>query len=960
MAKLYPPHIEGALPAFCGNTLIIPFEHSRAVSQSEITGYHFILKDIQQSMIVTQGQVLAIAASQDNSGNWELTMQINVSQLSPGTFYKLQLAYVKGIQVGFFSDVGIIKYIQKPEVEIVGLNQSGINNHVYQYQLEYKCNDSTEKLYSTEFILARGIQDNPIDTSGEIIHNTNNDGYYEGHENYEFLQELDPKQSYWIYAKIKTTSGYEMTTPFYPLAAEVGIPIQNGRILKPVLDFDNGCISLYTMSDGLTSITGQFRLVRADEKENFAIWHRLVDLSLSAKNITINNPYLLWRDFTIEQGSNYIYALMQKNDAGHYSSKIKADVIYADFEDSFLFDGDHQLRIRFDPKVSSFKITVQEAKTDTIGGRYPIIQRNGYTNYKEFPISGLISHLSDPDGYFNQPIAQIKYLDNETVVTDTTDAVNGMNYTTNLNGKNVALERTFKLQVLDWLNNGQPKLFRSPTEGNYLVRLLNISLSPVDTLGRMLHSFSATAYEIDESTPEKLIKHNILKDQYLIGRYTADLDRNFISYYLSNLNTGIDLLKAQSELRGKEVTGATFTIQPTSEKVYVNINGEDIEVSDSRNAKYDATINSLTAPTSHTSSYHSHDLVTLTYKNVLSNETYNSFIDSIISMADINQYTGGFNYLNNFGDIKNFLQKIYKMICNVRPVVENNDIRLTLNKLIEILDELGLSGLIAELTNQNWISKLYNMGANILKKVVERVCGGSCIASIAYKIIDDVGNVIGYIDGNKCAWIKEGGQIVTGLAKATVSFLHSSGIAPSVYNIVKETIFKDTDFDSTITNIIANPFTCVDIIYKTGVNAFNALTGINIGNITSSQTVSSQNVIGAVSTAAQSLEPVVVATCENIYNTFINSSNSGSAWSIPSAAKTVVENVLSGGGTESTQTAVNSIIQGTASAGTALAKCAITVLENSSIDDVKNLIDIPANIMSGISSAFNGLFGGMC
>jgi len=64
---------------------------------------------------------------------------------------------------------------------------------------------------------------------------------------------------------------------------------------------------------------------------------------------------------------------MQVNDAGRYSTKKKADSIYADFEDAFLFDGNKQLRIRFDPKVSSFKVTVQESKTDTIGGKYPII-----------------------------------------------------------------------------------------------------------------------------------------------------------------------------------------------------------------------------------------------------------------------------------------------------------------------------------------------------------------------------------------------------------------------------------------------------------------------------------------------------------------------------------------------------------------------------------------------------------
>ena len=62
--------------------------------------------------------------------------------------------------------------------------------------------------------------------------------------------------------------------------------------------------------------------------------------------------------------------------------------------------------------------------------------------------------------------------------------------------------------VLDWLNNGEPKLFRSPTEGNYIVRLMNISLSPEETLGRMLHSFNSTAYEIANFSYDNLVKYN--------------------------------------------------------------------------------------------------------------------------------------------------------------------------------------------------------------------------------------------------------------------------------------------------------------------------------------------------------------------------------------------------------------------------------------------------------------------
>jgi hypothetical protein len=71
-----------------------------------------------------------------------------------------------------------------------------------------------------------------------------------------------------------------------------------------------------------------------------------------------------------------------------------------------------------------------------------------------------------------------------------------MEKTTNLTSENIAAERVFKMKVLEWLTNGEPKVYRSPAEGNFIVRLMNSSLSPNDTLGRMLHTFSSTAYEV--------------------------------------------------------------------------------------------------------------------------------------------------------------------------------------------------------------------------------------------------------------------------------------------------------------------------------------------------------------------------------------------------------------------------------------------------------------------------------
>ena len=77
-------------------------------------------------------------------------------------------------------------------------------------------------------------------------------------------------------------------------------------------------------------------------------------------------------------------------------------------------------------------------------------------------------------------------------------------FNTDLTSENIRLERQFKLEVLDWLTNGEPKLFKSPNEGNYIVRLLNVSLTPNDQLGRMIHTFNATAYEVADLSYENL------------------------------------------------------------------------------------------------------------------------------------------------------------------------------------------------------------------------------------------------------------------------------------------------------------------------------------------------------------------------------------------------------------------------------------------------------------------------
>ena len=184
-----------------------------------------------------------------------------------------------------------------------------------------------------------------------------------------------------------------------------------------------------------------------------------------------------------------------------------------DFEHMFLFDSERQLCIKYNPKIASFKSTILENKVDTIGGKYPFFFRNGNVGYKEFSISGLISGLMD-EGTF---IKQTNGIEAGREMTPASSLVDRQLLTTTLESGNIYQERLFKTEVLECLNNGKTKLFRSPTEGNFIVRLMNVSLSPNDTLGRMLHTFNCTAYEIADCTEDNLRIYGFYSDKWKVN-----------------------------------------------------------------------------------------------------------------------------------------------------------------------------------------------------------------------------------------------------------------------------------------------------------------------------------------------------------------------------------------------------------------------------------------------------------
>lgn len=504
MAKLFPPLIEGAIPAFYPEEngtikIIVPFSMNRAVGSIQVKGFALKAKTVQSTTyLFTYTQKDINNFNMEDSCYVEfIVSQEDKDKLKKGQFYKFQLAYIDNTDtIGYYSTVGIGKYTTKPEVAIQGLYQNEINTHNYEYMGTYsqENGDVTERVYSYRFD-AYDSYNNLIATSGEQLHNSSNDvEINQSYDKFILAQDLEIDKSYYIKYTVNTNNGLTISSPRYRIMSKFSIDPDIKTDLKATLNYENGYIDIslqgHLDDEGLEiPVTGAFLLTRASDDTGYSVWEEISRFKLASQTPS----RWLWKDFTTEQGKTYKYALQQYNDKNLYSNKILSNEVYMDFEYAFLFDGEKQLKIKYNPKMTSFKTNLLETKVNTIGAKHPFIFRNGRVDYKEFPISGLISYLMDEENLF---MNEEDYLLKEK--------------TTNLISSNLASERIFKMKVLEWLTNGEPKLFRSPTEGNYIVRLMNTSLSPNDTLGRMLHTFTCTAYEIADFTYQNLNNFNFI------------------------------------------------------------------------------------------------------------------------------------------------------------------------------------------------------------------------------------------------------------------------------------------------------------------------------------------------------------------------------------------------------------------------------------------------------------------
>lgn len=339
--------------------------------------------------------------------------------------------------------------------------------------------------------------DNLLENSGELFPENKNKIYYQC--KYGFQDNIDYK----LKVKIITENlyQYEKTFPFIVNSMPYG---QFSGTITATAQDKAGRIRIQLQSSNGQQVTTQTNYIikRTSNKSNFTIWEEVLQTFAQAN--TILN--ITWFDYTIESGVWYQYSVQQVSGANNnwYSSKVVTqNKVMINPQDIFLTSGGKQLKIRFDPQISNFSHVISQNLSQTIGSKYPFITRNGSVNYRTFSLSGTITAFMD----IRENLMQASKRD---IYGQSYNDYENYNLSNNIDlFKDTIYEKYFREEVIDFLYDNNVKLFKSTTEGNILVKLMNITFTPNNTLHRHIYSFSCTAYQVDKYTYQNCLKYNI-------------------------------------------------------------------------------------------------------------------------------------------------------------------------------------------------------------------------------------------------------------------------------------------------------------------------------------------------------------------------------------------------------------------------------------------------------------------
>lgn len=572
--SIYPPTLQSTQPAFLATTPDYEIKYTLQKVTSAETIKHIQIRVVEQR---SNSSIVNTSKYPDNIiyKNVDLTkeaspygIKILTSDLrkpwSPGVCYKIQLRFgstnfpsdlsafaawkkeqINNQTFSEWSTVMVIKAIAQPEVYIENagtLRTDVIASKQTEASLtplfvgDYIDNASEEPLEKYKFDLYDETGKTLIESSDWIQAVSGKNC------SHRFKTMLTNNESYRVYFSIVTRNGYETRT-YYDFQAikvylesltDVSIRVDDADVFCR----ENGCMRIYLTAKN--PLTGCYVLTRTSEESNYQVYEDLKYFNYFEEEFS---DTLLYIDYIIESGIKYKYAFQYQNSQGLRSAPLQEDGMTVpsrsvDFEYSYIYRDGVQLRLKFNQKLSSFKHTTLASKQDTLGDQFPHLSKNGYAYYAEFPISGLISFQMDEDQTFFTLKTDGYYYNNELVIPadkfSVSTATRGdesvpsyLSIDSSITDNNIFIERKFREKAEQFLNDFTYKLYKSPTEGNIVIGLINLSMTPNASLGRMIFEFSATAYEVLENTIDDLNEVGIIDVGTFNNEVSTEIQTSF-------------------------------------------------------------------------------------------------------------------------------------------------------------------------------------------------------------------------------------------------------------------------------------------------------------------------------------------------------------------------------------------------------------------------------------------------
>ena len=582
MAVLFAPILRTTQPAFAASqdALTVYYTLPQAASLTDITNIEVKVntQDTNTNVVNNTTGVLSVSAT---AGSFSISKGLlKTGHWAAGKLYKIQARLVNTSgQKSEWSNVMITKAITLPQVKILNgeITASDTNEisatHSEMVTMPTFYGEVTfaagESEYLDTYRFDLWYEGEIVETSGNIQYNSSTNAA----PRYRFRKQFTTYDEHSVTFSIVSNNGYEATSK--PYVFEV-ISTTSGQITNLAVSVDStsiACIENAMIQVRLTStgeLNGNYVIVRSDEDTNYQVWDDVAYLTYAGKELT---DELVFTDYYIECGKQYKYAIQRKQTNNARSELLlpqDPSPHWVNFEYSYLCGKGTQIKLNFNGELSSFKHTQLAGKLDTLGSTYPTIAYNGHAYYAEFPLSALVSAYMDEENLFMEK-------DFETLSTNPT-------------AESVRIERKFRHKVETFLNDKQYKLFKTPTEAdkNIIVALTGATLSPQQSLNRMIYSFSTNAYEVAENTLANLKDLGILKsgEWQDVSGLEAQAERGQIAGTFDPSVELFDIIRQQQET---EVDGYKFKVTAlrtlklannadTPDVVTFLINGNEINV----------------------------------------------------------------------------------------------------------------------------------------------------------------------------------------------------------------------------------------------------------------------------------------------------------------------------------------------------------------------------------------------